>query len=505
MLPLSSPLPHSFNCLTITSLLTLLVPFSSAFTPALNGPPDDAIERARDKRIDELIADFRIDDIPWNAESALRLLRSRSGPEKIRQLELALLSDDWQERLYAGRALALDSRYEPQSWVLIAVIDNFHSRHFKHIDRETHRLFGRASRPLATAVIRALSEALDAEDPMIRWHAALELMNEPWPDVTPRLTEVMIENLRTDDVALNADRATAILEAYWNPTIREALIHATRSDDPQQRFRAATVLVRRPDMPISPHLVDTLVDNLCIDETRNNAKIARRLLGSHSSNPTVLSGLLHGLDGGDYQQRQLCARLLLPRVQSGFLEATPRFNEVLVESLQAPRRRRARESVADPSDPVWISNAPRDALDHFLRHAPRDGTRQLVAALNSRDRQQRFLAAYVLGARGQTEHAAQVAPILLPNLATDRVSSNAMMAAYALCQLGEAAIPHLEPLMGDPDPQRQSAAWLILGDILDPPRSWRELNRRQLLHRLSSVREDPALQRSYSIARFPGR
>lgn len=63
-------------------------------------------------RVSMLIDDLRDDEVRWNASNALREL-SRMNPPPIDALEIALQSDDWQQRQLAAAALRQMPSYRP--------------------------------------------------------------------------------------------------------------------------------------------------------------------------------------------------------------------------------------------------------------------------------------------------------------------------------------------------------------------------------------------------------
>lgn len=68
---------------------------------------------------------------------------------------------------------------------------------------------------------------------------------------------------------------------------------------------------------------------------------------------------------------------------------------------------------------------------------------RLAGKLQSDDEEVRFYAALLLGAQGVQGYASSIAEILIPHLADNRIDEDALEAAYALKQLGPAALPWL--------------------------------------------------------------
>ncbi|MBN1477188.1 hypothetical protein JXA47_10575 [Candidatus Sumerlaeota bacterium] len=453
-----------------------------------------------------LIANFASDDIRGNATRAYLLLRrsrpyavSPLPPQIVARLHRALDSEDRQLGFHAALALswASDTPPLPQQFEILV-------RHFGSDSVELNATFAWEAYRRAMETLRWRGDSLPPQivsllehdllsDDTQRRHltaAALLMVIEHEPD-TRHLMEV-VDLLRSDSLP---DIPHAARWALWrtrdsmDPAVQRALERVLSSDDDQQRYLAATILCATPSLGAEGRyrVADVLIESLRSESGVQRAWNARNHLWDlgYPLPPYAVQGLERALDSDDHLQRQLAALTLVNHVDH--TEATPsdRLCEVLVEGLR---------------DDDLVFNA-HDSLDFLLRN--RDlGTGALEAALDSNDTQQRFLAAYILGATGRGERLDDLAEILIPNLREDDVMGNALMACYALCHLGEAIVPHLTPHMEATDPQLQAGALLVLRDILEPPRTLSDLEERRQYHAITQDFADPAWQRIIHVPWF---
>ena len=260
------------------------------------------------------------------------------------------------------------------------------------------------------------------------------------PEIIQNLSaEKLVENLRADAVRGNA---VAALNELWK--------------------RRESGTDRPAGQPVTDHIVEDL----------------------WKRNSGLTAALEAALDSTDWQQRQMAAEIL--RGIETFMP-TNRLLEVTVEGLRDD---------ALPFDEngagVFVFNA-FSGTQYLLQH-PREGTEILITALESDDSQQRFLAAYVLGATGRGNATQRITEILLPHLQDDDVWGNACMAVYALYHLGPDVLPFLEPYRDSKDEQQRQAVQLVRMDLENPPRTEEERLVRRKVHTLSELHPDPCVE-----------
>ncbi len=158
------------------------------------------------------------------------------------------------------------------------------------------------------------------------------------------------------------------------------------------------------------------------DDERGNANYARREL--RECGPAATIGLAHALESDDRQQRFYAAELLVDRGDP----LPSRIFDVAVEGL------------AD--DDLFDSNAQWSL--RFLDAHPTDAAERLTLALFSSDRQQRFLAAYLLARTGAEATRAQACSVLIEHLADNDTQYDAELARDALTQLSYFVLPQIE-------------------------------------------------------------
>jgi len=201
-------------------------------------------------------------------------------------------------------------------------------------------------------------------------------------------------------------------------------------------------------------------------------------------NSGITAALETALDSPDWQQRQMAAEIL--RGVETFAP-TDRLLEVTMEGLRDDGL-----PFDEKGFGVFVFNA-FSGTRYLLKH-PQAGTEILIKALESDDSQQRFLAAYVLGATGRGEAMQRIAEILMPHLQNDDVWGNACMAVYALYHLGPDVTPFLEPYRDSTDEQQRQAVQLVRMDLDTPPRTEEERLARRKFHTLSELHPDPCVE-----------
>lgn len=135
----------------------------------------------------------------------------------------------------------------------------------------------------------------------------------------------------------------------------------------------------------------------------------------------------------DHQQRQLAANILINCSEGPFPSA---LSAVLVEALRY-----------DSID-GWTCRANNEAdATKYLVNRPtalKECAPLLRSALYSSDGQQRFLAAFILGAGAQPSDIGAVCPLLFEHLKDNGIPGDATMATRSLLRMGGAALPYID-------------------------------------------------------------
>lgn len=235
-----------------------------------------------------------------------------------------------------------------------------------------------------------------------------------------------------------------------------------------------------------PKSITELVEDLRGDDTEWNCHAALgelRELGLKAR-----PELERALESTDLQQRQAAA-LLLSAVEG--YEPTENLLEVLVEGLandQFPYERLFHQE----GTYTYIFNASC-GVRYLAEHAVKAESR-LIKALESRDLQQRFLAAVALGFGGRSNAAIRAASILIPHLRDNRIPCDAVLAAGALYRFGPAVSPALVKALDAPvDRQQAEVLRLILRDLNQPPVTAEDFRARRGSQRICAGWADPVV------------
>lgn len=224
-----------------------------------------------------------------------------------------------------------------------------------------------------------------------------------------------------------------------------------------------------------------LVRALRSDGVRWSALSAKDLLIG-SLGEEAIPFLRQALDDPDYQSRQFAASLLRNQGEP----PSPRLITVSIEGLRDDAYPYGRDGV------TYLCNAKEGTCWLWI-HQP-VGTAELRTALASDDAQQRFLAAWLLAMRGDTESTAPICAELVPHL-RDGSKPAPAWAIRALFLLGPTARPHLEAALPTANARQAACIQLLVRDWVDPPASTAEAARRGTL-RLSWRYHDPAWEPS---------
>lgn len=232
------------------------------------------------------------------------------------------------------------------------------------------------------------------------------------------------------------------------------------------------------------------ITDLASDDVRWNA--TRAFLRLRDRAPVQL--LEEALHSPDYQQRQMAASLL--RRIDGY-QPSDRLLEVTVEGLQDDLHPR------DPVRGTWTPPVNASGAVTFLIKHAEEAKKYLIAGLDSKDHQQRFLCAYILGMNGIKDELPAVASILIPHLRDNDIFQDACMACSALYSLGEDVRPYLLETIPNADGQQEKTIHLILADLDGPPSSSEARAKRRRMQVISSAFYDPALQYEVYEFEFP--
>lgn len=195
-----------------------------------------------------------------------------------------------------------------------------------------------------------------------------------------------------------------------------------------------------------------LTRDLYDDDIKWNADRAEGLLDQLW--PASEAALEETLEVGDRQARLIAAAILRRRT---FWEPSDALLRASIEDLQ------------DDTTAVDFRTYYNafDAANFLCRHP--DRIEPLIAdALQSDDLQQRLAAAAIAGNAGYYRLAADAAPLLTRQLASDEIEGNAALAMNGLIRFGEYALPFLEPLFESKDEQARASALFIRERILNP-------------------------------------
>ncbi len=237
---------------------------------------------------------------------------------------------------------------------------------------------------------------------------------------------------------------------------------------------------------VGEDIVSRLISDLADDDVRRNA--ARAMDELQHMGLVAVTYLEKALNSRDRQQRQLAACTL--RRMTGY-DPSLEMLRVTVEGLQddmLPEERRGGVRYRY----TYAFNAT-EGTRYLLRHIEK-AEQLLEEGLKSKDSQQGFLCAYVLGMAGRRRSIERVAPILISHLADNDIGGDACMSAAALYRLGEQVIPYVREASCKGDQQQQEVIGLILKDLRSPPRDRAELRGRRRFQSISNAVYDPAVE-----------
>ncbi len=201
----------------------------------------------------------------------------------------------------------------------------------------------------------------------------------------------------------------------------------------------------RTEEPVSRELLEGLFADLRNDNVRGNAGIALyQLEDLMAIGPLARAAIREraerALDSYDVQEADLCTELLLRCALHAWHDvdrAPPHPRAIrLAADMLAGGRVRDYGMVYRPVSrhSMEIAIAYPEALEPWV-----------VPQLRHVNPRHRRTAAIALACARRTEHAARIVDVLLPSLWDNDTTQDGLTAAFALKQLGSAALPHIPP------------------------------------------------------------
>ncbi|MCH2133912.1 MAG: hypothetical protein MK116_09200 [Phycisphaerales bacterium] len=226
---------------------------------APSSPRIDMDKLRQQVRIVALIEDLRHDDVRFNAIKAKRQLW-HLGDEIITPLEVALHSDDRQQRLLAASILSWNESYVPTARMLEVCLDGIR------------------------------------EDLNFTWY-------QPVLDDEGNLVEC-----RTVYGGINPSWSCYAVLSRHATAAEPLLARGLRSDDPRQRFLSALLLAQQGKVQYTSHITSILISRLENNHTYRDANLACR--GLYLLGPTALPALYSALPAEDPQAKALIRHLI---------------------------------------------------------------------------------------------------------------------------------------------------------------------------------------------------
>ncbi|MCE5228347.1 HEAT repeat domain-containing protein [bacterium] len=418
-----------------------------------------------ERTLAELIDDFRVDDVPKNAQRAWRALQWQSGANKLDAIQRAFASTtDTQQRKILAVLVANHPMTTPTLELLGLMNENLRTGSLADAARGAvdWMINAQLAQPLADARTKLLRDDERSTDSQLARLAALALQYDMSYKPAPAELALLAENLEDDGIAGNAETALEILARRDVPGKRERLEKLVGSKDPQAQGRAALALVQGPNpAKMTPRLFRALVENLKLDydiagetvDQTSNALGRCRIPAKRE----ILEAALRSSDDNRIFHRRV-ARLLL---QMPGYRPSPAMIDHLILQLHAD----------------GVTNNAQEAVHELDRLRSPMVIRKLEQALDSDDRQQRLWAADALPAPHEYPGGPppRLIAVLLENLDDEyhlesggwlddwRSLDNAKGTAKYLIDHPKLATHELEVSLDSGDPQRRWLAAIILG------------------------------------------
>jgi hypothetical protein len=235
---------------------------------------------------------------------------------------------------------------------------------------------------------------------------------------------------------------------------------------------------------------EELIEQFRDDDIRGNLISARNALLTH---PDLKSKHLYvALNHEDWQVRQVVCEIIWNMQRDPGYIVTEDLVSVTIEGLK--------------NDTTPIDRERHRGLIYFnatlgvskLIPIARQWKHLLEPILESEDRQQQFLAAYILARGGIHESAERVSEILLPHLRDNNIPEDAKFAVYALGGMGPELLPYLTDALVSADHQQRDLIQLLMVNIMNPPITQSEIESRAQYNAITSSVHDPSSQQSPS-------
>lgn len=263
--------------------------------------------------------------------------------------------------------------------------------------------------------------------------------------------------------------------------------------------------------------LDKLLDQFRDDDIRWNMRNAAPVFWSHPE--LTIEYIYQALKHEDWQVRQVICHEIWNRMRDkqvfhlnppsddgswngGFYESIPgdpRFTitrELILVTI---------EGLRDDSTPydfvrrrgLTLSNARLGT--QMLIPVAHEWSAELIAAMESDDRQQRFLAAYILARAGVAPSVDRAAEILLPHLRDNDIRGDANFSVFALGGYGIELVAILEQTLPSADQQQRDLIMLLLLNIRDPAATENEQAKRSRFNTITKNHHDPTQSPSSDV------
>jgi hypothetical protein len=229
--------------------------------------------------------------------------------------------------------------------------------------------------------------------------------------------------------------------------------------------------------------VAKLINDLQSDDVKWNADRAISELIRNKDD--IFIELENALFSSDYQKRQLAAFVL---IRKEYKTPNKMLIKVLIEALKDDDLPRG------PTGSLFVYNAV-NAARYLIENIDKvEGTRKEIAKkLDSKDWQQRFFCAYILGMTASEQNIEKSAPILISHLKDNELWFDACMSSAALHRFGKGVTLYLRRALPDADKQQKSIIELILLNLQKPPKSYKDFKLRSEMQTISNF-HDPSIQ-----------
>ncbi len=258
-----------------------------------------------------------------------------------------------------------------------------------------------------------------------------------------------------------------------------------------------------------------LIEQLRDDDIRGNLLSAKGALMTH---PDLSPGILYNaLNHEDWQVRQVVCQMIWNFAQARrVFVPNPaeggQWNGGQWETIEPdPRYRVTDDLVRVTIEGLKDDTTPFDTERHRglvyfnasfgvgkLIPIARDWKHLLEPKLESTDKQQQFLVAYIMARGGVHESVERISEILLPHLRDNTIREDAKFAAYALGGMGPELLPYLRDALIAADAQQRDLVQLLIVNIMDPPITQAEIESRARYNTITQTVHDPASQRPSS-------